>query len=99
MVKIPKQTYAQLGLGESSHSSRSSLTVKKWMPFGFQVSQHHRERQGVFFAGQDPRTSITFDQALAACVAKVKVAPHDTDGERFANQLVREQRIHSDWKQ
>ena len=53
--------------------------VKKWMPFGFQVSQHHRERQGVFFAGARSRANITFDQALAACVAKGEgMAPYDT---------------------
>ena len=58
MVKIPKQTYAQLTGGiVKPFIPPSSLTVTSG-PFGFQVSMHHRERQRIL-CRQDPRASIT----------------------------------------
>ena len=72
MVKIPKQTYAQLGLGESQ-AIHPAFIINGQEVDAIWLSKFHNiivNGRAYSLPGQDPRTSITFDQALAACVAK-----------------------------
>ena len=72
MVKIPKMTYAQLGLGTSTavHPAfivdgveKSALWISKYQ----NIVQNSRAYS---LPARDPRAQITFDVARAACTAK-----------------------------
>ncbi|MBQ7436101.1 MAG: SUMF1/EgtB/PvdO family nonheme iron enzyme [Oscillospiraceae bacterium] len=72
MVKIPKMTYAQLGLGSSTEVFPAFIVdgVEKdyiWISKYQNIVQNGRAYS---LPAQDPRTSINFDQAIAACSAK-----------------------------
>ena len=72
MVKIPKMTYAQLGLGAST------ATFPAFIVNGTEVDEIYISKyqnivqngRAYSLPGQDPKTSINFDQAIAACTAK-----------------------------
>ena len=72
MVRIPKMTYAELGLGDST------ATFPAFIVNGTEVSEIYISKyqnivmngRAYSLPGQDPKTSITFDQAIAACTAK-----------------------------
>lgn len=72
MVKIPKMTYADLGLGTST------ATFPAFIVNGQEVSEIYISKyqnivqngRAYSLPGQDPKTSINFDSALAACTAK-----------------------------
>ena len=72
MVKIPKATYAQLGLGAST------ATFPAFIVNGSEVDEIYISKyqnivqngRAYSLPGQDPKTSINFDQAIAACTAK-----------------------------
>lgn len=72
MVKVPKMTYAQLGLGEST------ATFPAFLVNGSEVSEIYISKyqnivqngRAYSLPGVDPKTSITFDAALAACTQK-----------------------------
>lgn len=72
MVKIPKMTYAELGLGDST------ATFPAFIVNGTEVSEIYISKyqnivmngRAYSLPGQDPKTSINFDQAIAACSAK-----------------------------
>lgn len=72
MVKIPKMTYAQLGLGTSTDIFPAFLVdgVEKdalWISKYQNITQNSRAYS---LPARDPRAAITFDQAVAACKAK-----------------------------
>lgn len=72
MVKIPKQTYAQLGLGESQ-AIHPAFIINGQEVDAIWISKYHNiivNGRAYSLPGQDPRASISFDSALAACVAK-----------------------------
>ena len=72
MVKIPKMTYAQLGLGAST------ATFPAFIVNGSEVSEIYISKyQNIVMNSRayslpcvDPRASINFDQAVSACAAK-----------------------------
>ena len=72
MVRIPKMTYAQLGLGTST------ATFPAFIVNGTEVDEIYISKyqnivmngRAYSLPGQDPKTSINFDQAIAACSAK-----------------------------
>ena len=72
MVKIPKMTYAQLGLGNST------ATFPAFIVNGTEVDEIYISKyqnivqngRAYSLPGQDPKTSINFDSAIAACTAK-----------------------------
>jgi len=72
MVKIPKMTYAQLGLGDST------ATFPAFIVNGTEIDEIYISKyqnivmngRAYSLPGQDPKTSINFDQAIAACSAK-----------------------------
>ena len=72
MVKIPKMTYAELGLGDST------ATFPAFIVNGTEVNEIYISKyqnivmngRAYSLPGQDPKTSINFDQAIAACSAK-----------------------------
>lgn len=72
MVRIPKMTYAQLGLGTST------ATFPAFIVNGTEVDEIYISKyqnivmngRAYSLPGQDPKTSINFDSALAACTAK-----------------------------
>ncbi len=72
MVKIPKMTYAQLGLGTSTEIfpafkvddvEKDAIWISKYQ----NIVQNSRAYS---LPARDPRASITFDQAISACTAK-----------------------------
>lgn len=72
MVKIPKQTYAQLGLGSSNEVFPAFIVngVEKdaiWISKYQNIVQNDRAYS---LPGEDPRTSINFDTALQVCKNK-----------------------------
>lgn len=72
MVKIPKMTYAQLGLGSSTEVHPAFIVngVEKdalWISKYQNIVQNNRAYS---LPARDPRTNITFDDAIAACTAK-----------------------------
>ena len=72
MVKIPKQTYAQLGLGESQ-AIHPAFIINGQEVDAIWLSKFHNiivNGRAYSLPGQDPATNINFDQAVAACVAK-----------------------------
>ena len=72
MVRLPKKTYAELGLGSST------AVHPAWIVNGVEVDEIYISKfQNIVYGGrayslpgQDPKTSISFDQAIAACEAK-----------------------------
>ena len=72
MVYIPKMTYAQLGLG-SSTATHQAFIVDGQEVDGIYISKYQNVVQNgraYSLPGQDPKTDINFDSALAACTAK-----------------------------
>lgn len=72
MVKIPKQTYAQLGMG-ASDAIHPAFIVNGQEVDAIWISKFHNiivNGRAYSLPGQDPRANITFDEAVAACVAK-----------------------------
>ena len=72
MVKVPKATWAELGLGTSTatfpafivnNQEVNEIYVSKYI----NILQNGRAYS---LPGQDPKANITFDQAIAACQAK-----------------------------
>ena len=72
MVKIPKMTYAELGLGDST------ATFPAFIVNGTEIDEIYISKyqnivmngRAYSLPGQDPKTSSNFDQAIAACSAK-----------------------------
>lgn len=72
MVKIPKMTYAQLGLGTST-DVHPAFIVNGTEVDAIYISKYQNVVQNgraYSLPGKDPKTSINFDQAIAACTAK-----------------------------
>ena len=72
MVKVPKMTYAQLGLGAST-ATFPAFIVNGQEVDAIYISKYQnivQNGRAYSLPGQDPKTSITFDAALAACTAK-----------------------------
>jgi len=72
MVYIPKMTYAQLGLG-SSTATHPAFIIDGQEVDGIYISKYQNVVQNgraYSLPGQDPKTSINFDSAIAACTAK-----------------------------
>ena len=72
MVKIPKMTYAQLGLG-SSTATHPAFIVNGSEVDAIYISKYQnivQNGRAYSLPGQDPKANITFDSALAACTAK-----------------------------
>lgn len=72
MVKIPKMTYAELGLGSSTATFPAFIIngVEKdfiWISKYQNIVQNGRAYS---LPGKDPRTAITLDAAIEACTAK-----------------------------
>ena len=72
MVKIPKMTYAELGLGASTAIFPAFIVNGQevdaiWISKYQNIVQNGRAYS---LPGQDPKTSITFDAALKACTDK-----------------------------
>ncbi len=72
MVKIPKMTYAQLGLGSSSdiHPAFIVNGVTKDFLYISKYQNIVQNSRAYSLPAQDPKAQITFDQANAACKAK-----------------------------
>lgn len=72
MVKLPKMTYAELGIGASTN------TFPAWIVNGVEkdylwISKYQNiveNGRAYSLPGRDPRANITFDAAIAACTAK-----------------------------
>ena len=72
MVRLPKKTYAELGLGSST------AVHPAWIVNGVEVDEIYISKfqnivhggRAYSLPGMDPKTSIDFDQARAACEAK-----------------------------
>jgi len=72
MVRIPKQTYAQLGMG-ASDAVHPAFIVNGQEVDAIWISKYHnitKDGRAYSLPGQDCRHSVTFDQAIAACAAK-----------------------------
>ena len=72
MVKIPKMTYAELGLGAST-ATFPAFIVNGQEVDAIYISKYQnivQNGRAYSLPGQDPKTSINFDSALAACTAK-----------------------------
>ena len=72
MVKIPKLTYAQLGLG-SSQAVHPAFIVNGQEVDAIYISKYQnivQNGRAYSLPGQDPKTSINFDTALKACTDK-----------------------------
>jgi len=72
MVKIPKMTYAELGLG-SSNAVHPAFIVNGQEVDAIYISKYQNivnNGRAYSLPGQDPKTSINFDDARAACEAK-----------------------------
>ena len=72
MVKIPKMTYAQLGMGAST-AIHPAFIVNGQEVDEIYISKYQNivnNNRAYSLPGVDPRTGITFDAAIAACVAK-----------------------------
>ena len=72
MVKIPKKTYAQLGLGASTATFPAFIVNGQevdaiWISKYLNIVQNGRAYS---LPTQDPKASITFDSALKACTDK-----------------------------
>lgn len=72
MVKIPKMTYAQLGLG-SSTAIHPAFIVNGQEVDAIYISKYQnivQDGRAYSLPGEDPKANINFDTALAACTAK-----------------------------
>lgn len=72
MVKIPKQTYAQLGMGEST-AVHPAFIVNGQEVDAIWISKYQNIVKGgraYSLPGQDPRVSVDFDAARGYCEAK-----------------------------
>lgn len=72
MVKIPKMTYAQLGLGASTAVHPAFIVNGKEVD-AIYISKYQnivQNSRAYSLPAQDPRTSVTFDQAVEYCAAK-----------------------------
>jgi hypothetical protein len=72
MVKIPKQTYAQLGLGAST-ATHPAFIVDGTEVDAVYISKYQTivvNGRAYSLPGQDPRTDIDFDTACSVCEAK-----------------------------
>lgn len=72
MVKIPKQTYAQLGLGTSTavHPAFIVNGVEKDAIWISKYQNIVKNGRAYSLPGQDPANSLNFDTALGYCTAK-----------------------------
>ena len=72
MVKIPKMTYAQLGLGASTATFPAFIVNGQEVNEVFISKYINIVQNGRAYSlpGQDPKTTITFDAALKACTDK-----------------------------
>lgn len=72
MVKIPKQTYAQLGMGEST-AVHPAFIVNGQEVDAIWISKYPniiKNGRAYSLPGQDPTNTINFENALNACTAK-----------------------------
>ena len=72
MVKIPKMTYAQLGLGAST-AIHPAFIVNGQEVDAIYISKYQnivQDGRAYSLPGEDPKANINFDTALAACTAK-----------------------------
>lgn len=72
MVKIPKMTYAQLGLG-SSTAIHPAFIVNGQEVDAIYISKYQNivvDGRAYSLPGEDPKANISKDSALAACTAK-----------------------------
>lgn len=72
MVKIPKQTYAQLGMGEST-AVHPAFIVNGQEVDAIWISKYPniiKNGRAYSLPGQDPANTINFENALNACTAK-----------------------------
>lgn len=72
MVKIPKQTYVQLGLGESTAIHPAFIVNGQEVSAIWLSKYQNIEKGGRAYSlpGQDPKASINFDTARGYCEAK-----------------------------
>lgn len=72
MVRIPKMTYAQLGLGDSTDVFPAFIVDDQTVDEIFISKYQNVVQDGRAYSlpGRDPKTSITFDNALKACTDK-----------------------------
>ena len=72
MVKIPKMSYAQLGLGAST-AIHPAFIVNGQEVDAIYISKYQNivmDGRAYSLPGEDPKANITFDGALTACTAK-----------------------------
>jgi len=72
MVKIPKMTYAQLGMG-SSTAVHPAFIINGTEVDAIYISKYQnivKDSRAYSLPGQDPKATITFDAARQACEAK-----------------------------
>lgn len=72
MVKIPKLTYAQLGMGASTAVHPAFIVNGTEVPEIY-ISKYQnivKDSRAYSLPGQDPKVNITFDAAFQACAAK-----------------------------
>jgi hypothetical protein len=72
MVKIPKMSYAELGLGAST-ATHPAFIVNGQEVDAIYISKYQniiQNGRAYSLPGQDPKANINFDSALAACTAK-----------------------------
>lgn len=72
MVKIPRMTYAQLGMGESTATHPAFIINGTEVPEIY-ISKYQniiQDGRAYSLPGVDPRVNITLDAAISACVAK-----------------------------
>ena len=72
MVKVPKMTYAQLGLGASTATFPAFIVNGQEVDYIW-ISKYPNivvDGRAYSLPGEDAKTDITFDQAVAACSAK-----------------------------
>jgi len=72
MVRIPKMTYAELGLGASTATFPAFIVNGQEVDEIYISKYQNIVQNGRAYSlpGQDPKASINFDSALAACTAK-----------------------------
>lgn len=72
MVKIPKMTYAQLGLGDSTDTFPAFIVggVEKDAIWISKYQNIVQDGRAYSLPAQDPRASINFGSAVTACMAK-----------------------------
>jgi len=72
MVRIPKMTYAELGLGESTDVFPAFIINGQEVPEIY-ISKYQnvvQNSRAYSLPARDPKTSITFDAAISACSTK-----------------------------